>query len=66
MSIFQGDFVGEYVGDLIDEEECKKRLKQAHEDNITNFYMLTMDKDRLVGVFFFSSIGVHHIDHYPG
>lgn len=38
----------EYVGDLIDEEECKKRVEQSHEDNITNFYMLTMDKNRLV------------------
>ena len=42
----QGEFVNEYVGDLIDEEECRRRIKQAHDDNITNFYMLTMDANR--------------------
>jgi hypothetical protein len=40
--------VNEYVGDLIDEEECKRRIKQAHEDNITNFYMLTVDNKRII------------------
>ncbi|XP_005102412.1 histone-lysine N-methyltransferase NSD2 [Aplysia californica] len=44
----KGQFVCEYVGDLIDEEECKKRIEHAHEDNITNFYMLTMDKNRII------------------
>uniref|UniRef100_A0A2C9JRL9 Histone-lysine N-methyltransferase n=1 Tax=Biomphalaria glabrata TaxID=6526 RepID=A0A2C9JRL9_BIOGL len=46
--IKKGQFVLEYVGDLIDEEECKRRIEQAHEDNITNFYMLTMDKNRII------------------
>jgi len=40
--------VNEYVGDLVDEEECKRRMIQAHADNITNFYMLTLDKNRSV------------------
>ena len=44
----QGDFVNEYVGDLITEAECKRRLKSAHANNITNFYMLTLDKNRQV------------------
>ena len=44
----QGQFVNEYVGDLIDEEECKRRIEQAHEDNVTNFYMLTVDKNRII------------------
>ncbi|XP_046335260.2 histone-lysine N-methyltransferase NSD2-like isoform X2 [Haliotis rufescens] len=44
----KGQFVNEYVGDLIDEEECKRRIKQAHEDNISNFYMLTLDKNRII------------------
>ncbi|XP_076470902.1 histone-lysine N-methyltransferase NSD2-like [Babylonia areolata] len=48
MDIKKGQFVNEYVGDLIDEEECKRRIKQAHEDNITNFYMLTVDKNRII------------------
>lgn len=40
----QGEFVNEYVGELIDEEECRARIKYAQENNITNFYMLTIDK----------------------
>jgi len=40
--------VSEYVGDLIDEAECKRRLKLAHASNVTNFYMLTLDKNRQV------------------
>ena len=36
------------MGDLIDEEECKRRIEQAHEDNVTNFYMLTVDKNRII------------------
>ncbi|CAG5130471.1 unnamed protein product, partial [Candidula unifasciata] len=44
----KGQFVHEYVGDLVDEEECKRRMEEAHENNITNFYMLTMDKNRII------------------
>jgi len=40
--------VSEYVGDLIDEAECKRRLELAHDNNVTNFYMLTLDKNRQV------------------
>lgn len=40
----QGEFVNEYIGELIDEEECRARIKYAHENNITDFYMLTIDK----------------------
>ena len=36
----------EYVGELVDEDECRRRVEQAHEDNISNFYMLTLDKNR--------------------
>ncbi|XP_076345841.1 histone-lysine N-methyltransferase NSD2-like isoform X2 [Tachypleus tridentatus] len=46
--IKKGEFVIEYVGELIDEEECQKRLKQMHEENDTNFYFLTIDKDRII------------------
>lgn len=42
----QGEFVNEYVGELIDEEECMARIKRAHENDITHFYMLTIDKVR--------------------
>lgn len=40
----QGEFVNEYIGELIDEEECRARIKYAQETNVTNFYMLTIDK----------------------
>lgn len=40
----QGEFVNEYVGELIDEEECMARIKRAQENDITHFYMLTIDK----------------------
>lgn len=44
----KGQFVNEYVGELIDEEECERRLQQKHEDNDTNYYFLTLDKDRII------------------
>ena len=46
IDIKKGEFVNEYVGELIDEEECKRRLEEAHENDIKNFYFLTIDKDR--------------------
>ncbi|XP_025920231.1 histone-lysine N-methyltransferase NSD3 isoform X3 [Apteryx rowi] len=44
----KGEFVNEYVGELIDEEECRLRIKRAHENSVTNFYMLTVTKDRII------------------
>uniref|UniRef100_A0A8D0L4V1 Histone-lysine N-methyltransferase, H3 lysine-36 and H4 lysine-20 specific n=1 Tax=Sphenodon punctatus TaxID=8508 RepID=A0A8D0L4V1_SPHPU len=46
--IRKGEFVNEYVGELIDEEECRTRIRYAQEHDITNFYMLTLDKDRII------------------
>ena len=40
----QGDFVTEYVGEVIDTEETQQRIKRAHENHVTNFYMLTLTK----------------------
>lgn len=40
----QGAFVIEYVGEVIDEEECRARIRHAQEHDIFNFYMLTLDK----------------------
>lgn len=34
----------EYVGELIDSEECKQRIRHANENHVTNFYMLTLTK----------------------
>ncbi|XP_072923856.1 uncharacterized protein nsd1a isoform X2 [Hemitrygon akajei] len=47
-NIKKGQFVNEYVGEVIDEEECYARIKYAQEHDITNFYMLTLDKDRII------------------
>ncbi|XP_051540016.1 histone-lysine N-methyltransferase NSD3-like isoform X1 [Myxocyprinus asiaticus] len=44
----KGDFVMEYVGELIDSEECKQRIRNANENHVTNFYMLTLTKDRVI------------------
>ncbi|KAJ8286320.1 hypothetical protein GJAV_G00037110 [Gymnothorax javanicus] len=47
-NIRKGDFVMEYVGELIDAEECRQRIKRLHESRVTNFYMLTLTKDRVI------------------
>ncbi|XP_037113812.1 histone-lysine N-methyltransferase NSD3 isoform X2 [Syngnathus acus] len=44
----KGDFVIEYVGEVIDSDECQQRIKRAHENHVTNFYMLTLTKDRVI------------------
>ncbi|XP_041443507.1 histone-lysine N-methyltransferase NSD2 isoform X3 [Xenopus laevis] len=44
----KGEFVNEYIGELVDEEECMDRIRRAQENDITHFYMLTIDKDRII------------------
>ncbi|XP_067928328.1 histone-lysine N-methyltransferase NSD2-like isoform X2 [Watersipora subatra] len=46
--IKRGEFVNEYVGELITEEECKRRIQKYHEENLTTFYMLTLDSNRVI------------------
>ncbi|XP_034037134.1 histone-lysine N-methyltransferase, H3 lysine-36 and H4 lysine-20 specific isoform X2 [Thalassophryne amazonica] len=46
--IKKGAFICEYVGEVIDEEECRARIRHAQENDIFNFYMLTLDKDRII------------------
>lgn len=46
--IKKGEFVSEYVGELVDEEECKKRIEKSHINDVSNYYMLTIDKDRII------------------
>ncbi|GAB6024936.1 Histone-lysine N-methyltransferase NSD3 [Chamberlinius hualienensis] len=48
MDIKKGDFVNEYVGEIIDENECRRRMKKMHEENNTSYYFLTIDKDRII------------------
>jgi len=46
--IREGDFVIEYVGEVLDTEMCKERLQKAHESSTTNFYMLTLDSGLVI------------------
>ncbi|XP_054168749.1 histone-lysine N-methyltransferase NSD2-like [Oppia nitens] len=46
--IKKGQFVIEYVGELIDEDECERRLKEMATNNESNFYFLTIDKDNII------------------
>nr|XP_006812995.1 PREDICTED: histone-lysine N-methyltransferase NSD2-like isoform X2 [Saccoglossus kowalevskii] len=46
--IKKGDFVHEYVGELVDEETCRERIKKCQQLDIDNFYMLTIDKDHVI------------------
>ncbi|XP_075986422.1 uncharacterized protein LOC142983442 [Anticarsia gemmatalis] len=43
-----GQFVIEYVGELIDEEEFRRRMRRKHEMRDENFYFLTLDKERMI------------------
>ena len=42
-NIAQGDFVVEYVGEILDTEMCRERLRRLHECHTSNFYMLTLE-----------------------
>ena len=43
-----GSFISEYVGELIDDEEHRRRLDHYHKLNETNFYMLTIDSNTII------------------
>uniref|UniRef100_K3WGT8 Histone-lysine N-methyltransferase n=1 Tax=Globisporangium ultimum (strain ATCC 200006 / CBS 805.95 / DAOM BR144) TaxID=431595 RepID=K3WGT8_GLOUD len=43
-----GEFVIEYVGEVIDDEECERRMIQYRDRGETHFYMLELDKDTLI------------------
>lgn len=48
IDVKKGEFVNEYLGELIDEEECRRRMAKMHEEHNTNYYFLTIDKDRII------------------
>jgi SET domain-containing protein len=43
-----GEFVIEYVGEMIDEAEYQRRMTRKHEEKDENYYFLTIDKDRML------------------
>lgn len=49
--IKMGDFVIEYVGELIDEVTCRQRIQQYHEKDIYDYYFLTIDRDNIIDAF---------------
>jgi len=44
--IKEGEFVNEYVGEIINDSEFKKRLKNAAANNTSKFYFLILDNNR--------------------
>lgn len=43
-----GDFIIEYVGEVIDEAEYKRRLALMEKNKDENYYFLTLDKDKML------------------
>lgn len=46
--IKKGQFIIEYVGELIDSEEYQRRIKKMHEKKEENYYFMTVDGDRMI------------------
>ena len=46
LHIKKGEFVNEYVGELISQDECKRRLKLAYKMKFSNFYFLAIDNKK--------------------
>ncbi|XP_068201103.1 histone-lysine N-methyltransferase NSD2-like isoform X2 [Palaemon carinicauda] len=46
--IKKGEFVIEYVGELIDDEEFHRRIEEMHKVKEENYYFLTIDKDIMI------------------
>lgn len=44
----KGEFVIEYVGELIDDEEFHRRIEEMHKVKEENYYFLTIDKDIMI------------------
>jgi hypothetical protein len=46
--LLTGDFVIEYVGELVDETELWRRIDYMHQINEENYYFLTITKDIII------------------
>ncbi|XP_022882783.1 histone-lysine N-methyltransferase ASHR3 isoform X2 [Olea europaea var. sylvestris] len=51
-SINKGDFVIEYVGEVIDDALCEKRLWEMKDQEVQNFYMCEIRKDFVIDATF--------------
>ncbi|GLH06500.1 Probable histone-lysine N-methyltransferase Mes-4 [Gryllus bimaculatus] len=47
-NLHKGEFVIEYVGEMIDEAEYRRRLDDKHKEKDENYYFLTIDNHRLL------------------
>ena len=47
----------EYVGEIIDVEESRKRLRESGQSGVTNYYILSLDK---VCSYLLGSLMKHH------
>ncbi|KAK4875319.1 hypothetical protein RN001_011741 [Aquatica leii] len=46
--IGKGQFVIEYVGEIIDDQEYQRRIRKMHEQKDENYYFLIIDKERII------------------
>ncbi|XP_030759149.1 uncharacterized protein LOC115884634 isoform X2 [Sitophilus oryzae] len=46
--IKNGQFIIEYVGELIDSEEYQRRIRKMHAQKDENYYFMTVDSDRMI------------------
>ena len=51
LEIKEGDFVIEYVGELIDDYTCRQRIQKYHEEDISDYYFLTIDRDNIIDAY---------------
>ena len=50
--IKKGDFIYEYVGEIIDNEELNIWMENLTQKGITSFYFMTLDKNRSVNYYY--------------
>ena len=45
---FSGQFICEYVGEVLDARQFKKRQKEYHNENIQHHYFMALNKDEVI------------------
>ena len=46
--VFEGDFIVEYMGEIVDEEECTRRLLACKGKNEPNFYLMEITPSQII------------------